>query len=128
MAVCTLRDGDELVGVYPLWRSGTTLTAWSNSETPAFRPAARDLDSLTELSDAVFAAARRIELPNLPAHEAAHAILHERVRAGGGVDHAATQKRSPVTDTSGDFDVYRAARKKDWRETERRSRKAAREH
>jgi CelD/BcsL family acetyltransferase involved in cellulose biosynthesis len=127
LAICCLHDDAQLVGVYPLLASGSALVALANPETPAYRPLARDPAALAELSAAVRDGASRLELRGLPAHEPAHAILHEAVRAKGGLDVAVPQYRSPIADTTGDFGAYRAERRARWKETERRTRRAARE-
>lgn len=128
LEVCTLREGDQLLGAYALCRSGAGLRGLANSQTPAFRPVARDALALAQISDAVRRAAPQLELPVLPGDEPAHRAMHDCVRAAGGLDFAVVQKRSPITDTRGSFEEYRKPRKGQWREMERRSRKAARDH
>lgn len=128
LAMCLMHEGGELVGAYPLRRGRSGLRALANSETPTFRPLARDDGVLSALTDVVFRSATQLEIPSLPAGEPAHTALRERVRANGGRDVSLLQYESPLVITTGSFDDYRAARKPAWRETERRSRKAMREH
>lgn len=128
LAVCALHDDAGLAGVFPLARQGRTLAALSNTETPAFRPVARDDEALRLLCQVVLAAAEHLHVPALPAREDGHLALHVTARAARSLDVALPQYSSPITGIDGDFQRYRAPRARSWRELERRGRKLARDH
>jgi CelD/BcsL family acetyltransferase involved in cellulose biosynthesis len=128
LATCALWDDGELVAGFPLAERSRSCTALANTETPAFRPVARSDPALAQLSEAVTRSAAVLEVPNLPEGEPAHRALLAAGRAAGRLQTTVPQYSSPLTDTTGDFASYRAPRKSQWRELERRGRKMAREH
>lgn len=128
LATCTVWDGADLAGVFPLARRGGSLAGLINTETPSFRPLARDDAALGELCAAVLSGSRRLELAALPRFEPPLAALNDAARRTGRLEVVQPQYFSPVTDTTGGFEAYRARMKSRWRELERRARKTAREH
>src|SRR4051794_25921207 len=123
LAMCVVRSGDELAGVFPLACHGRRLVALANSETPAFRPLARDADAMAFLCRAVVSRAFSLEVPALPVLEPAYGALAAAATETGRLQSAVTQFDAPVTDIAGTFEAYRAERRSRWREIERRGRK-----
>jgi CelD/BcsL family acetyltransferase involved in cellulose biosynthesis len=128
LAACVLWDGSELMAGFPLSARSRALFALANTETPAFRPVARDTETLRRISETVATAAPVLEVANLPAGEPAHEALAAAVARARRRDVTLLQYGSPLTNTTGTFEGYRAERKDRWRELERRGRKMAREH
>jgi CelD/BcsL family acetyltransferase involved in cellulose biosynthesis len=131
LRTCLLWRDEMLAGVFPLWRRGRRLEAMAGTlHTPSFRPLARDGDARARLLEQVLAATDGGELsveaiadgdPVLPALTQAARHSHRRVLVQ-------PQHTSPIVDTIGEFEAYRQAMKREWRELERRRRKMHREH
>lgn len=129
LAVCTLRDEGNLVGVFPLRRSGRELLGLSNVHSPLYRPIARDQEAMAALVAAAMAAAGGIELASLPAGDACVEQLEAGARGNVKVTSLEPAHTSPTVDTSGDFDAWRAVSKKRWgAPLERFRRKMGRDH
>ena len=128
LRVCAGRDGGELVAALPLLRRGRALAAMANEHSPSFRPLARDAAALEALAAALVAERRPVELRSLPAREEAVPGLTTGVEAGGARVLTERGFVSPLTETTGTFEDYRARMKSGWREIERRGRKMDREH
>jgi CelD/BcsL family acetyltransferase involved in cellulose biosynthesis len=124
---CALWRGERLAALFPLAARGRDrLEALANEHSPLFAPLAEDPAALRPLAEAVLDAASDLSVLGLPAVDPA-----VRALTTAGERHVRTVDRwltSPLTTTSDDFASYRAERKKDWRELERRRRKLFREH
>ena len=118
--VCVVREGDELVGGLPL--------GMANEHSPSFRPLARDDAALEALVAALLDQGSPVELVGLPLDEAVPTALVKGLELGGARLLIETDYVSPIADTTGSFEEYRAALKAGWKETERRGRKMTREH
>lgn len=128
LRVCTVREDGELAGVLPLQLRGGELRGLANGHSPVFRPLARDEAALQALLAAASGeGVSRLTLPSLPEDDAAVAAL----AAGPGRMRWAVEAAyaSPIVDTSGDFDAWRAESKKRWgAPLERFRRKMGRDH
>ena len=123
--------GRELAGVFPLWRRDRRLEGLADAlHTPVFRVPALDAAALTTVTAAALDATGEGELavealadgdPELPALRSAAGARRRLVVVE-------PQHVSPIVDTAGDFDDYRRAAGRRWRELERRRRKRHREH
>jgi CelD/BcsL family acetyltransferase involved in cellulose biosynthesis len=130
LRVCLARRGDDLVAVLPLHTNSGRLASLANVHTPLFRPIAADADAL----EAVLAAAiddgrRGLELFALPTADPALAIAERQAKRLAVPQLAEPIHVSPIVDTSGDFDEWRAASKPRWgAPIERFRRKMSRDH
>jgi CelD/BcsL family acetyltransferase involved in cellulose biosynthesis len=113
MAVCTVRREGRLVGVLPLWRRGREARALADGHSPVFRPLAVDGEAMDALLTAVAShPLSRVTLPGVPVDDPALAAMREqRGKMRWTIQPAYS---SPIVDTSGDFDAWRAASKKRW--------------
>ena len=129
LAVCTLREGGSLIGVFPLRRSGRELLGLSNVHSPLYRPLARDSEAMAELVAAALSAGGGVELASLPVEDASVKQLEAGARDAAKVSALEPAHTSPTVDTSGDFDAWRAVSKKRWgAPLERFRRKMGRDH
>lgn len=128
MRVCAVRRDGRLVGVLPLHREGKELQAMANGHSPVFRPLAADAEAESALLAAAGAeGVSRLELPSLPEGDP---CLDALGAANGKVRWSVEDAyASPIVDTSGDFDAWRAESKKRWgAPLERFRRKMGRDH
>lgn len=128
LRVCTVRRDGELAGALPLLRRGGELRGLANGHSPVFRPLARDEEALEALLAAASAeGGSRLTLPSLPDGDPAVGAIERGVgRRRWAVEPAYA---SPIVDTSGDFDAWRAESKKRWgAPLERFRRKMSRDH
>jgi CelD/BcsL family acetyltransferase involved in cellulose biosynthesis len=128
LRTCVLWRGDQLVAAFPLCAAPDgRLVALSNDHSPAFHP----LSSDAAAEQAVVAAAL----------DGSSELVVEGVPVGSNLDRLMSQVRSrrrlpvvepwqtsPIVDTTGPFERYRAEKKSGWREIERRRRKLRREY
>lgn len=129
LAVCALRDGGELTGIFPLRRCDRDLVALANVHTPLFRPLAADREEMAALIDAAAGAARDLELRYLPGRDPVVAQLEEGTRAAAAVSFIERAQVSPTVDTSGDLEEWRKGSKPRWgAPLERFRRKMGRDH
>jgi CelD/BcsL family acetyltransferase involved in cellulose biosynthesis len=143
LRVCTVWEGAELIAALPLrCDGGRRLRATTNDHTPAYRPLTRGAAARATLATALVAVGdtRRspcspharggadLILGALPAEEPETRALLDAVSARGTRTVSEAAYVSPIADTSGTFETYRAQHKSRWRELERRGRKMAREH
>jgi CelD/BcsL family acetyltransferase involved in cellulose biosynthesis len=126
--VLTVRDGDRLTAALPLLRRGRRLAAMANEHTPTFRPLVRDRSARRALVAALLGAGEPVELPALPMGEPEVAELIPALEGGGARTLVEPDYVSPITETRGGFEGYRARMKSGWKEIERRGRKLRREH
>lgn len=128
LRVCVVRRDGSLVGVLPLYREGKELRAMANGHSPVFRPLAVDAEAEAALlAEAGAEGAALLDLPSLPEGER----CLEVIEGGGGEMRWSVEPAyaSPIVDTSGDFDAWRAESKKRWgAPLERFRRKMARDH
>ena len=106
LAVCTVWDGSELAGVFPLCRRDARLEAMANQESCVVRPLARDTEALRLLADA--AARERygvMEIRRLPEGDEGIAALAAAARAAGRFEHRGA--RHHLTDRRYDRDARR---------------------
>ena len=128
LRVCTARRDGRLVGVLPLYREGKELRAMANGHSPVFRPLAADAEAEAALLAAAGAVGpSRLELPSLPAEDPYLGLIG---KGGNGIRWSVEDAyASPIVDTSGDFDAWRAESKKRWgAPLERFRRKMGRDH
>jgi len=123
-------DGRELVGLLPLCTRDGRLEAMANEETCVVRPLARDAAALSLLAGAV--ARERFELleiRRLPEGDAATEALAAAARSARRFSVVEPDITSPIVDTTGTLDAYRAATRSKWHKNLRRlSRRLEREH
>jgi CelD/BcsL family acetyltransferase involved in cellulose biosynthesis len=125
--VCTVRRDGRLAGVLPLYAGEGGLSGMANGHSPVFRPLAADPEALTALLETAAAKSARLTLPSLPTGEPCLEQLRDGV---GGVRWAIEPAyASPIVDTSGDYETWKAASKPRWgAPLERFRRKMGRDH
>lgn len=130
LAVCSVRDGDELAGILPLQVEGARMAALVNGHSGTFRPLARDPESMQELVGAAFGRRpRELALRLLPANGTTLPLLEEAARSASLRPLVEPGYASPVVDTSGDFDAWRKAGNTSWKKgLARYRRKLQRDH
>ena len=130
LRICTVWDSGELVALLPLCARGGRLEALANEESCVVRPLARDLEALALLAEA--AAGERydlLEIRRLPAGDPAVEALIRAARATGRLSLVEPDITSPIVDTTGTLEDYRAATEGKWHKNLRRlHRKLLREH
>jgi CelD/BcsL family acetyltransferase involved in cellulose biosynthesis len=130
LRICTVWDGSELAGVFPLCRRGERLEAMANEESCVVRPLARDAEALRLLADA--AARERyalMEIRRLPADDEAIPVLATAARRARRWSLVEPDITSPIVDTTGTLDQYRQATTSKWHKNLRRLyRKLLRDH
>jgi CelD/BcsL family acetyltransferase involved in cellulose biosynthesis len=128
LRVAVVRRGGELAGALPLYEQGGELRGLANGHSPVFRPLARDAEAREALlAAAASRGASRLTLPALPDDDPSLELM----RGGSGGMSWAIEPAyaSPIVDTSGDFDAWRAESKKRWgAPLERFRRKMGRDH
>ncbi len=129
LRICTVWDGSELTAALPLCGDGPRrLVGTSNAHSPTYRPLARDAAARASLAAALVCGGEGLVLRGVPAEEPDTRDLLDGVAASGARTVLEPDFVSPITDTSGSFESYRAELKPRWRELERRRRKMVREH
>jgi CelD/BcsL family acetyltransferase involved in cellulose biosynthesis len=130
LKICLARRGDELVAVLPLHTDAGGLAALANVHSPVCRPIAADADALDAALAAAFGDGRHgLELFALPTVDPALAVAERHARQLGMPQLAEPIHVSPIVDTSGDFDEWRAGSKPRWgAPIERFRRKMGRDH
>lgn len=130
LRVCLVWRGERLAAAVPLERTGPS--RWSvmaNVHTPRLALPFADEWALGEAWLAVFAAARELVVPALPADGAVWRSLQAARERSPRWDILAPGNVSPVVDTAGDFSAWRAESKPRWgAPLERFRRKMGREH
>lgn len=128
LRVCVARRDGRLVGVLPLYLEGGELRSMANGHSPVFRPLALDAEAEAALlAEATAQGAALLDLPSLPEGDR----CLEAIEDGGGKMRWNVEPAyaSPIVDTSGDFDAWRAESKKRWgAPLERFRRKMGRDH
>jgi CelD/BcsL family acetyltransferase involved in cellulose biosynthesis len=130
LSVCTLRQGGELVAVFPLAHDGRRLVALANEQTSSFRPLARDGEAMEGLVAAVVARTSSFfALSRLPERDPCMEQLLAGMRSGGMAALAEPEYASPIVATSGEYEAWRKQTKSRERDPlERFRRKMDREH
>ncbi len=130
LAVCAVWRGDQLEAVCPLMRRGQRLSALANAHSSVFRPLARDRAAIQELAGAVTESVpASLVLVALPSEDPSVAALEHAAGRAGMFSFTEPVHTSPIVETDGDFDAWRAASKPRWgAPLERFRRKMGRDH
>lgn len=130
LAVCTVRDGDELAGVLPLWVDGSRVKGLANGHSGMFRPLARDGEAMEVLVAAAFSRdAREVDLRMLPAADPTVPLLEAAAVRASMRPLAEAGFVSPIVDTSGDLEAWRRESNSSWKKRlARYRRKMQRDH
>lgn len=111
LAVCTVWEGDELTGVFPLCRRGEQLEVMKNVHSPVYRPLARDEDTLRALcAAAVEASGGFLLVAHLPDGDPSIPLLVELASRDGEQTLLERQHVSPIVRLDG-FELARKTRK-----------------
>lgn len=113
--VALLWDHEALVAAYPLRMRDGRLSAMANVHSPLFRPLARDRQALRQISAAVLdRIGRHAQIAPLPADDDALSDLQQIAHES----HTRTMRSqlhiSPIVDTVGEFDAWRASSRPRW--------------
>lgn len=127
--VCRIWRGNELVGGLALMRKSRARTvAMANVHTPVLAVLHADEDALAALGSAVAEAHRgSVTLCSVPLGEPALSAFGQAASSAGRMALTEPTHVSPLVETRGSFEEYRATMS-GWSTLERRARKAAREH
>jgi CelD/BcsL family acetyltransferase involved in cellulose biosynthesis len=130
LAICAVRDGDELAGVFPLRVEGRRVKGLVNGHSGPFRPLARDEGAMRELiATALGRKASEVELQMLPAADRSLPLLEAGAREAALRPHAEAGYVSPIVETSGDLEAWRKGSNKSWKKRlARYRRKMERDH
>jgi CelD/BcsL family acetyltransferase involved in cellulose biosynthesis len=130
LRICTVWEGDELMGLLPLCRARDRLESMANVESCVFRPLARDDDALAQLADAALAEKYGVlELTRLPVGDPGIPALDGAARAAGRLRLLEPDITSPIVDTRGTLEDYRHTTRSKWHKNLwRLYRKLVREH
>lgn len=130
LAVCTVRDGDELAGVLPLRVEGKRVKGLVNGHSGMFRPLARNEEAMEALIAAALSRqAREVELQMLPTTDPTVPLLEAAARQASMRPFAEAGYVSPVVDTSGDLGAWRKESNASWKKRlARYQRKMERDH
>jgi CelD/BcsL family acetyltransferase involved in cellulose biosynthesis len=128
LRTCVLWRDDELVGGFPLCAIGDRrLAALSNEHSPVFHPLSSDSAAEQALVAAALDGSSELVVEGLPVGDHLGRLVSE-VRSHRRLHVVEPWQTSPIVDTTGSFEQYRADRKSRWREIERRRRKLRREY
>jgi CelD/BcsL family acetyltransferase involved in cellulose biosynthesis len=130
MRVCTVREGDELVGLLPLCAAGGRLQSMANVESCVCRPLARDADALARLAAAALGERYDLlEVKRLPEGDPGIAALGEAASRARRLHLVESDITSPIVDTAGTLEQYNRDTKSKWHKNLwRLYRKLVREH
>ena len=128
LRTCVLWRGDELVGAFPLCATADgRLAALSNEHSPVFHPLSSDAAAEQALIAAAVECSSELVVEGVPVGDHLGRLMSE-VRSHRRLHVVEPWQTSPILDTTGSFEQYRAERKSRWREIERRRRKLRREY
>ena len=125
----TVWQGETLLAAMPMSATRRGLAAMANAaHSPFIRPLARDPGALEPLEDLLFSGpARSVSFSCLPEVDAEH--LADAARKHGRLVHVEAELTSPIVETDGDFDSWRALSEPRWHSPlERYRRKMNRDH
>jgi CelD/BcsL family acetyltransferase involved in cellulose biosynthesis len=130
LAVCTVREDDELTGVLPLRIEGRRVKGLANGHSGLFRPLARDEKAMEALLAAAFSRrVREVDLQMLPATDPTLPLLESAARRASLRPFAEAGFVSPVVDTSGDLEAWSKESHSSWKKRlARYRRKMQRDH
>lgn len=129
LAVCTVRDGGELVAGLALRTDGRRLAGFAPGHMPVHRPLARDEESMAMLSGAVLERARSFVLEGLPAADWGVEALCDAAAARSQPLLLEPSYVSPIIELSGSYEEWRKETKPRWgAPLERLRRKTGRDH
>jgi CelD/BcsL family acetyltransferase involved in cellulose biosynthesis len=115
-AVCTVRRGGELVGVFPLRREGKLLKELANVHSCISRPLAADEEAMDALIAAALAGGRSgMELILLPSNDRSVAAIESQARDARMRSLAEPESVAPIVDTNGDVEAWRREKKSSWK-------------
>jgi CelD/BcsL family acetyltransferase involved in cellulose biosynthesis len=123
LAICTVRDGDTLAGVFPLLHRGRGLEGLANVHSNAFRPLAAGPEAMGELLAAAVAGAPSLTLTELWSGDSSLAQLETGCRDAGMAALLEPGSVSPIVDTSGHLDVWVTEQNSSWKKRLRRYRR-----
>ena len=128
--VCTVWDDGRLAGLLPLCTGGGRLEGMTNIESATFRPLATDADALRRLAAAATASRYNLlEVKRLPAGDPAIAAFESAAHDVGRLCIVEPDITSPIVDTAGTMEEYRARKKaRSHKNLWRRYRKLVRDH
>lgn len=129
LRVCTVRRDGHLTAALPLVADGTRLRGMVNGHSGHLQALYSDPESLRALTDAVFE--RRcpeVELKAIPTDDPTLASLLASASSAGRLAIPEPGYSSPIVDTSGDFDEWRAEHRSWKGRIARYRRKIEREH
>jgi CelD/BcsL family acetyltransferase involved in cellulose biosynthesis len=128
LRTCVLWRGDELVGAFPLCAiADGRLAALSNEHSPVFHPLSSDAAAEQALVAAAVGGSSELVVEGVPVGDHLGRLMSE-ARSHRRLHVVEPWQTSPIADTTGSFEQYRAERKSRWREIERRRRKLRREY
>ncbi len=130
MRVCTVWDAGELVALLPLCARDERLETMANVESCVCRPLARDRDALRQVTEAALGERYGLlEVKRLPAGDAAIDALGDAARTARRLHLVEPDITSPIVETRGTLEDYRAAHKSKWHKNMwRLYRKLVRDH
>jgi CelD/BcsL family acetyltransferase involved in cellulose biosynthesis len=128
LRTCVMWRGDELVGAFPLCATpDDRLAALSNDHSPGFHPLSADAAAEQVLVAAAMDGSSELVVEGVPLGKHLDRLLSE-ARSHRRLPVVERWQTSPIVDTTGPFELYRAEKKSGWREVERRRRKLRREY
>ena len=128
LAICTVRDGDALAGVFPLQRSGRDLEALANSHSGVFRPLASSPEAMDALIGAALRGTAKLTVPELREGDQGAEALAASARHAAMLQLREAGSTLSIVDTSGDFEAWGESNSS-WKKKLRRSwRKMAKEY
>ncbi len=130
LAVCAVRDGGELAGVFPLRVEGRRVRGLVNGHSGMFRPLARDEEAMEALLAAALSRqAREVELQLLPAADPTVPLLEAAARRAQMRPFAEAGFVSPFVETSGELEAWLKESSASWKKRlARYRRKMERDH
>ncbi len=115
LRVVLLWDAEDLAAVYPLYLGGGLCRAMTNVHSPLFSPLARDSAALRRVSEAALhLGSSRLVVGPLAVQDAALLGLERGADECGAHVLRSALHVSPIVDTGGDFDAWRAGSRPRW--------------
>lgn len=123
LAICTVRDGDTLIGVLPLQHDGRDLQALANSHSGIFRPLASSPEAMAALVGAALQDARKLVIRDLRDRDPGNETLVDDARRAGMLSFSEPASRSSIVDTNGKVDDWIEQSNSSWKKRLRRYRR-----